>query len=59
MMHTDALEWKKVEDKELEMLKSMGVYVEEMLPEGRKAIGNQWVFEFKLDVDGGPPVYKA
>jgi hypothetical protein len=36
MMRTDALEWKKVEDKELEMLKSMGVYVEEMLPERRK-----------------------
>jgi len=29
------------------------------LPEGRKAIGNRWVFEFKLDVDGGPPIYKA
>ena len=41
------------------MLKSMGVYVDEELPEGRKAIGNRWVFEFKLDVDGGPPIYKA
>src|ERR1700678_821323 len=41
------------------MLKSMGVYVEEMLPEGRKAIGKRWVSEFKLDVDGGPPIYKA
>ena len=59
MMRHDAEEWKKVEDKELEMLKSMGVYVDENLPEGRKAIGNRWVFEFKLDVNGGPPIYKA
>jgi len=59
MMRSDMEEWKKVEDKELEMLRSMGVYVDEPLPEGRKAIGNRWVFEFKLDVDGGPPIYKA
>lgn len=59
MMRSDMEEWKKVEDKELEMLRSMGVYVDEPLPEGRKAIGNRWVFEFKQDVDGGPPIYKA
>jgi hypothetical protein len=59
MLHSDAEEWKKVEDKKLEMLKSMGVYVNEKLPEGRKAIGNRWVFEFKLDVNGGPPIHKA
>ena len=40
MLRTDADEWKRVEEKELGMLKSMGVYVDEMLPEGRKAIGN-------------------
>jgi hypothetical protein len=40
MMRSDAEEWKKVEDKELEMLRSMGVYVDDELPEGRKAIGN-------------------
>ncbi len=59
MMRHDVEEWKKVEDKEMGMLKSMGVYVDEDLPEGRKAIGNRWVFEFKLDVDGGPPIDKA
>jgi hypothetical protein len=41
------------------MLKSMGVYVDEVLPEGQKVIGNCWVFEFKLDVNGGPPIHKA
>ena len=59
MMRSDADEWKRVEEKELGMLKSMGVYVEEVLPEGRKAIGNRWVFEFKLDPDGGPVIPKA
>ncbi len=59
MMRSDVDEWKKVEEKELEMLRSMGVYVDEELPEGRKAIGNRWVFKFKLDVDGGPPIHKA
>jgi len=59
MMRSDAEEWKRVEKKELDMLKNMGVYVNEELPEGRKAIGNRWVFEFKLDVDGGPPIFKA
>ena len=59
MLHSDAEEWKRVEEKELEMLKSMGVYVDEVLPEGRKAIGNRWVFEFKMDPDGGPVIPKA
>ena len=59
MLHSDAKEWKRVEEKELGMLKSMGVYVDEKLPEGRKGIGNCWVFEFKLDPDGGPVIPKA
>ncbi len=59
MLQPDEEKWKKVEDKELEMLKSMGVYVDEKLPEGRKVIGNHWVFEFKLDVDVRPPIHKA
>ena len=59
MLRSDAEDWKRVEEKELGMLKSMGVYVDELLPEGRKAIGNRWVFEFKIDPNGGPPVAKA
>ena len=59
MLRSDVEEWRKVENKELELLRSMGVYVDEPLPEGRKAIGNRWVFEFKLDVNGGPPIHKA
>jgi hypothetical protein len=59
MLRSDAIEWRRVEAKELDMLKSMGVYVEEVLPEGRKAIGNCWVFEFKTNPDGGPAIPKA
>lgn len=59
MLQSDAEEWRRVEEKELGMLKTMGVYVEEALPEGRKAIGNKWVFEFKIDPNGGPIIPKA
>ena len=34
MLWSDAEEWRQVEEKELGMLKSMGVYVDELLPEG-------------------------
>lgn len=59
MLRSDAHEWQKVVDAELAMLKSMGVYVDEELPAGRKAIGNRWVFEFKIPEDGSPPIYKG
>ena len=59
MLRSDTEDWKRVEEKELGMLKSMGVYVDEKLPEGRKAIGNRWVFEYKIDPDGGPVIPKA
>ena len=36
---SDATEWLRVEQKELSMLKDMGVYQEELLPDSRKAIG--------------------
>lgn len=54
----NATEWLRVEEKELSMLKDMGVYQEELLPVGHKAIGYRWVFEFKL-VEGGSPIHKA
>ena len=59
LMRSDAEEWKKVEEKELEMLKSMGVYVDEELPEGRKAIGNRWVFESKVTFPPGNKLSKC
>lgn len=58
-LREDADQWMVVVNKELKDLKDMGVYREEVLPEGRKAIGNRWVFEFKLSTDGSPPKAKA
>ena len=57
---TDVEEWRKVMEKELEDLKRMGVYEDaEELPEGKKVIGCRWVYEFKTNESGGPPIYKA
>jgi hypothetical protein len=59
MLRPDANEWRKVEEKEFGMLKEMKVYVEEMLPEGRKAIGSRWVFEFKIPEENVAPTPKG
>ena len=56
----DAVEWRKETDKELGDLKRMGVYEDvDELPEGKKAIGCRWVYEFKIDESGGFPTYKV
>ena len=44
----DAGIWQACVDKELNTLKSMGVYELARLPANRRAIGNRWVFEFKI-----------
>lgn len=60
MARSDAEVWTTVEVKELNLLKEMGVYEEvDELPEGRKAIGCRWVYEFKLHESGEPPTAKA
>ena len=41
--------WEGTVVKELDTLQSMGVYELVRLPPGRKAIGNRWVFELKID----------
>ena len=43
--------WEATVVKELNTLHSMGVYKLTPLPPGRKAIGNCWVFELKVDGD--------
>jgi hypothetical protein len=54
---TDAAEWRKVMEKEVGDLKRMGVCDE--LPEGKKPIGCRWIYEFKIDESGCPPIYKT
>ena len=46
---SDFSTWDATVQKELATLKDMGVYSLSSLPSGRKAIGNRWVFEHKID----------
>jgi hypothetical protein len=49
MRRPDATVWEAVAQKELGMIRDMGVYSLARLPPGRKAIGSRFVFEFKID----------
>ncbi len=51
MRRPDFHVWEGVVSKELAVLKDMGVYSLCKLPAGRKAIGNRWVFEHKIEGD--------
>lgn len=59
MMRSDADEWKRVIDKELSDLKTMGVYEEVDLLEDTRTVGKCWVLEFKIPDDGRALIYKA
>ncbi|KAG1789087.1 uncharacterized protein HD556DRAFT_1244325 [Suillus plorans] len=58
MQRPDRNEWLSAMQAELGIMKEMSVYRVVPLPEGRKAIGNRWVLEFKEDNKGGS-AYKA
>jgi hypothetical protein len=53
----DAAEWQKETEKELRDLKSYEDVDE--FPEGTQLIECRWVYEFKIDESGGPPIYKT
>jgi hypothetical protein len=44
--------WKAAAEKELKIMRDMGVYKLTSLPPGRWEIGSQWVLEFKLGPNG-------
>lgn len=54
----DKEEWMAAMTKKLQTMKDMAVYKVLKLPEGKKAIGCQWILEVKEDNKGGL-VYKA
>lgn len=58
VLRPDRQEWLTAMKKELGIMADMKVYKVTPLPEGRRAIGNWWVLEFKEDDKGGP-IYKA
>src|SRR5258708_1946139 len=51
--------WEKAIQSELNMLHKKGTWKMAELPEGRKAIGNRWVFTKKFDNQGKLSQYKA
>jgi hypothetical protein len=53
MQCSDHALWLAAMKAELSTMKNMSVYKLVKLPEGRKAIGNRWVLEFKEDNRGG------
>lgn len=53
VLHPDRDLWLAAMKAELATMKEMKVYKLATLPEGRKAIGNRWVLEFKEDNKGG------
>lgn len=55
----EAEQWKKAAKEEIDQLYKMGTWELQELPEGRKAIGNRWVFTKKLDSTGKLERYKA
>ena len=58
MRRPDRDVWQATIDKELLMFNTMKIFREEVLPQGRFAIGSTWVFEYKL-VDSLPPLAKG
>ena len=56
-MRTDATEWHWVMEKKLGDLKRMYEDIDALL-EGKKTIGCRWVYEFKINKSGSPPIYK-
>jgi Reverse transcriptase (RNA-dependent DNA polymerase) len=55
----DREKWKIAMREELNSLDELNTWELTELPEGRKAIGNKWVFKIKLDENGNVDRYKA
>ncbi|CAI7927250.1 unnamed protein product, partial [Closterium sp. NIES-54] len=49
---SDAEEWKKAMESELNSIEENGTWELVELPEGRKAITSKWLFKIKSDADG-------
>ena len=56
---SEAEEWRKAMEIEIETLKKMGTWRLEDLPEGRETVGCKWVFVKKRDEHGNIIRYKA
>ena len=59
MMGPDSEKWLEAMKSEMGSMYENKVWALEVLPEGRKAIQNKWIFKRKTDADGNVTVYKA
>ena len=59
MMSPDSAKWLEAMKSEMGSMYENKVWTLEVLPEGRKAIQNKWIFKRKTDADGNVTVYKA
>ena len=55
----DAAQWIQAAHEEIQALLQNGTWTAEELPQGRKAVGNRWVFKLKRKPDGSIERYKA
>ena len=58
-MGPDSNKWLEAMKSEIGSMYENKVWTLEILPEGRKAIQNKWIFKKKTDADGNVTVYKA
>ena len=54
----EASKWQEAMEKELNSMRSLGVYSTTPLPEGKRAVGSRWVYRLKPTISGEPQ-YKA
>ena len=59
MVGPDSNKWLEAMKSEIGSMYENKVWTLEVLPEGRKAIQNKWIFKKKTDADGNVTVYKA
>ena len=59
MVGPDTNKWLEAMTSEMGAMYENKVWTLEVLPEGRKAIQNKWIFKKKTDADGNVTVYKA
>ena len=59
MVGPDSNKWLEAMKSEIGSMYENKVWTLEVLPEGRKAIQNKWIFKKKTNADGNVTVYKA
>lgn len=59
MSSSEAPQWRAAMEKEVQSLRSNGVYTLKHAPAGQRVLPGKWVFKRKVQADSGEVVYKA